>query len=162
MACPSTGVALPSLPGSVELETLRARRDLVHELHQTVDDALGAGRASGDVDVDGNDRVDPLHGGVIVVEPARTRAHAERYYPLRLTHLIVDPLEHRRHLVADRADDEQHVGLARRETREARAEAIDVVVRARRRHVLHAAARGDERVLEDRVLSGPADGLVEL
>src|SRR6266511_3095874 len=41
-------------------------------------------------------------------------------------------------------------------------EAVDVVVRARRRHVLHPAAGGHERVLEDRVLPGPPDGLVEL
>ena len=41
------------------------------------------------------------------------------------------------------------------------AEAIDVVVRAGRRHVLHATARRDERVLEDRVLARPADGLVQ-
>src|SRR4029450_2732538 len=39
---------------------------------------------------------------------------------------------------------------------------IDVVVRARRRHVLHSAARRHERILEDRVLPRPADGLVEL
>src|SRR6266850_1596215 len=63
---------------------------------------------------------------------------------------------------ADRADDEEHVGLPGREARQPGAEPIDVVVRARRRHVLHPAARRHERILEDRVFPRPADGLVEL
>src|SRR4029450_3641940 len=49
--------------------------DLVLELHQAVEHALGPGRASRNVDVDGQDRVDALHGGVVVVEPTRAGAH---------------------------------------------------------------------------------------
>src|SRR6185436_16760552 len=81
---------------------LRLGGDLVLELHEPVDDGFGAGRTAGDVDVDRNDRVDPLHGGVIVVEAASARAHAEGDHPLRLGHLVVDALEDGRHLVADR------------------------------------------------------------
>src|SRR5262245_26431947 len=141
---------------------LRLAGDLVLQLHQPVDDRFRTGRAAGDVDVDRNDRVDPLHGGVVVVEAARARADTEGDHPLRLGHLIVDALEHGRHLVADGADDEEHIGLPGREAGQPRAEPIDVVVGARRRHVLHPAARRHERVLEDRVLPRPADGLVEL
>src|SRR5262245_875036 len=136
-------------------------RDLFLELHEPVDHRLRTGRAAWNVDVDGNDRVDPLHGGVVVVEPARARADAKGDDPLRLGHLLVDAFEHGRHLVRDRADDEQHVGLTWRETREPCAEAIDVVMRARCRHVLHATARRHERVLEDGVLPSPADGFVQ-
>src|SRR5213083_2166245 len=88
---------------------LRLDGDLVLELHEPVDDRLGTRRTAGYVDVDRDDRVDPLHGGVVVVEAARARADAEGDDPLRLGHLVVDALEHRRHLVADRADDEEHV-----------------------------------------------------
>src|SRR5258706_6863483 len=53
---------------STRSEPLRLAGDLVLQLHEPVDHRLGAGRTPGDVDVDGNDRVDPLHGGVVVVE----------------------------------------------------------------------------------------------
>src|SRR5712691_10512052 len=141
---------------------LRLGGDLVLQLHEPVDHRLGAGRAARDVDVDRDDRVDALHGGVVVVEATRARAHTEGDDPLRLGHLVVDALEDRRHLVTDRPDDEQDVSLARREPWQPGAEAVDVVVRARRRHVLHPAARRHERVLEDRILPRPPDGLVEL
>src|SRR2546425_1560097 len=136
--------------------------DLVLQLHEPVDHRLGTRRAARDVDVDRNDRVDAHDRGVVVVEAAGARAHAEGDDPLRLGHLVVDTLEDRRHLVADRPDVEQDVGLPGREARQPGAESVDVVVRARRRHVLHPAARRHERVLEDRVLPRPPDGLVEL
>src|SRR5256712_2001374 len=136
--------------------------DLVLQLHEPVDHRLGAGRAAGNVDVARDDRVDALDGGVIVIEAAGARAHAKRAHPLRLGHLVVDALENRRHLVADRADHEEDVRLPRREARQPGTEPVDVVVRARRRHVLHPAARRHERILEDRVLPRPPDGLVEL
>src|SRR5436309_11472924 len=66
--------------------------DLVLQLHEPVDHRLGAGRTARDVNVDGNDRVDALHGGVVVIEAAGARAHAERDDPLGLGHLIVDAL----------------------------------------------------------------------
>src|SRR5262245_15075689 len=150
IAAPST----PSVPLSPD-------RDLVLQLHEPVDDRFRPRRAARNVYVDGNDGVDALHGRVVVIEAAGARADAEGHHPLRLRHLLVDALEDRRHLVRDRADHEQHVGLARRETRQPGAEAVDVVMRARGRHVLHATARGHERVLEDGILAGPADGLVE-
>src|SRR5262249_31873109 len=151
----SSRIATSSVP-------LRLAGDLVLQLHEAVDHRLGAGRTAGNVDVDGDDRVDALHGGVVVVEAAGARAHAEGDDPLRLGHLVVDALEDGRHLVADRAHDEEDVGLPRREPRKPRAEALHAVVRSRGVHVLHPAAGRHERVLEDRVLPGPADGLVEL
>src|SRR5574341_31309 len=154
-------IAAPSIVQS-PLVPLGLGGDLVLELHEPVEDGLGTRRAARDVDVHRDDRVDALDGRVVVVEAAGARAHAEGDDPLRLGHLIVDALEDRRHLLADRPDDEQDVRLAGREPRQSGAEAIDVVVGTGHRHVLHAAARGDERVLEDRILARPADGLVEL
>ncbi len=80
---------------------------------------------------------------------------------LRLEHLVVDRLEGGGQLVGHRADDEKEVGLARREARQPRAEAVDVEMGAGRGHVLHAAARRDEGVMEERELAGPAEGGVE-
>src|SRR5205807_3854070 len=90
---------------------LHLRGDLVLELHEPVDHRLGARRAARDVDVDRNDRIDAHDGGVVVVEAAGARAHAEGDDPLRLGHLVIDTLEDGRHLVADRTDDEEDVGL---------------------------------------------------
>src|SRR5262245_4601758 len=63
--------------------------DLVLQLHEPVDHRLGTRRAARDIDVDRYDRVDPLHGGVVVVEAAGARADAERDNPLGLGHLVV-------------------------------------------------------------------------
>src|SRR5437879_13445483 len=62
---------------------LRLGGDFILQLHEPVDHRLGTGRAARDVDVDRNDRVDALHGGVVVVEAAGARAHAEGDHPLR-------------------------------------------------------------------------------
>src|SRR6266540_7565136 len=92
IACPSNGGSPPFRP-MARLEALGARHDLVLELHQTVDDALRTGRASGDVHVHGDDRVDPLDRRIVVVEPTRAGADTERDHPLGLTHLLIDTLE---------------------------------------------------------------------
>src|ERR1051325_9462735 len=61
-------MSVPSISGSSGSEALGARRDLVLELHQAVDDALEARRAARDVHVHRDDGVDALDGGVVVVE----------------------------------------------------------------------------------------------
>src|SRR2546426_7982081 len=52
---------------SIRSVPLGPDRDPVLELHQPVDHRLRTRRAARDVDVDGDDRVDALHGGVVVV-----------------------------------------------------------------------------------------------
>jgi hypothetical protein len=133
------------------------RLDLLLQDLEAVEHLLGARRAARHVDVDRDDAVGALHGRVVVVEAARRGADAERHHPLRLAHLLVDAEQHRRLLDVDGADDHQQVGLARREARELGAEARDVVAARHRAHVLHAAAGGDERVLEERVRARPAE-----
>src|SRR5437867_3542942 len=155
-------VSRSDVAASIGSDLLLLVLDLRLQLHQAVEHGLGPRRASRDVEVYGNDGVDPLHGGVVVVEPSRAGAHAECDHPLRLAHLLVHALENRGHLVADGPDDEQDVGLAWREAGEPGAEAVHVVMARGRRHVLHSAAGGHERILEDRVLAGPADGGREL
>ena len=104
----------------------------------------------------------PGHRRVVVVEAAARRARAEGQDPLRLHHLLVDALEHRRLALADGPDDPEQVALARREARRLGAEAREVEPRARERHELHPAARGHERIGEERVLAGPAEQRVDL
>jgi hypothetical protein len=136
--------------------------DLVLQQQEAVDDRLGTRRAAGDVHVGRDDLVDARNGRVVVVEAARRRAGAEREDPLRVAHLLVDALEYRGRALADRADDPEKVGLARREARGLGAEAGHVEARAGERHELHPAARRDERVLEERVLARPAEDGLEL
>jgi hypothetical protein len=50
----------------------------------------GPRRATGNVDVHGNDLVDSRDRSVILVEAAARRAGAERHHPLGLAHLLVD------------------------------------------------------------------------
>ena len=52
-------------------------------------------------------------------------------------------------------DDEWRIFFQGFELGYGRSEAVDVVMRARRRHILHAAARGDEGILEERELPCP-------
>ena len=83
--------------------------------HDPVDQLLGRRRAAGHVDVDRDDLVDPLRDVVRAVEAARGGADAHRDDPLGLGHLVVDLAQDGRHLVGDRAGDDQQVRLPRRE-----------------------------------------------
>src|SRR5262249_11723785 len=72
-------------------------------------------------------------------------------------HLLVDAPQNGPLLHVDRTHDHQKIRLARRKTRELSAEAGNVIAAGRHAHVLHAAAGGHERVLEERVLARPAE-----
>src|SRR3954453_18641814 len=127
------------------VEHVALRLDLLLEDLETVEDLLGTRGAARHVDVDGGDPIRPLPRRVVVVEAARRGADAERHHPLRLAHLLVHAPQDGRLLDVDRADDHEQVGLARREARKLGAEPRDVVAAGHRAHVLHTAARGDER-----------------
>jgi len=62
--------------------------DHLLELEQAVENLLGPRRAARDVDVDGDDLIDPGDRGVVLVEAARRGADAEGDDPLRLRELI--------------------------------------------------------------------------
>ena len=94
---------------------------------------LRPGRAAGHVDVDGDDLVDALgHRVAVPVRAAAVGAAAHRDDVLRLGHLVVEAQDGRRHLVRDRAGDDDEVGLAGAGRQRDDAEAHDVVARARR------------------------------
>src|SRR6266849_4093938 len=156
-ACDMAALSLLDGGGAVEL-----RLDLLLQDLEAVEHLLGSRRAAGHVDVHRNDAVGALQGGVVVVEAARAGADAEGHHPFRFAHLLVDALQDRALLDVDGADDHQEVGLARGESRKLGAEAGDVVAPRHRRHVLHAAAGGDEGILKDAVLAGPAERVGEV
>lgn len=61
----------------------------------------------------------------------------------------------------DRADHHEEVSLARTESREQGAEAVDIVRRHRERHILHGATSCGERIWKYGILTRPPDGFVE-
>src|SRR5215831_3458719 len=79
--------------------------DAVLQLHDRVDDGLGARRTARHVDIDGNDPVDAGDRGIVLIEATARRAGAEGHDPLRLAHLLVDLEQDRRLLVRYRPDD---------------------------------------------------------
>ena len=115
--------------------------DELLELHHPVDEALGTGRAAGDVDVDRHDPVDALDRRVApLVAAAGAGAVAERHAPLGLGHLLPQTDERAGHLGRQRAGHDEHVGLARAGPEREHAPAVHVVLRRRRRHHLDGAA----------------------
>src|SRR6202007_2294753 len=84
-------------------------------------------RAPGALDAHGHDAIAAANHGVgIVIVAAAIGAGAHRDDVARLGHLVVELAQRRRHLVAERAGHDHHVGLARRRPEEG-AEAVEVV-----------------------------------
>src|SRR5688572_19565323 len=137
--------------------------DLVLQLHDPVDERLGARRAARHVDIHGEELVGTLDDGVVVEHPGARGARAHRDHPLRLEHLLVQPADDRRHLDRDAAGQDQQVCLSRREPNDLGAEPREVVPRrADDRDHLDRAAREPEAEREQRVLARPVLGLLEL
>ena len=126
-----------------------------------LEERLRTRRAPGNVDVDGDDPIDALQGGVVVEHPARRRAGAHRDHPFGLQHLVIDLPERARHLVRHAARDDHQIGLARRGAEELHAEARDVVARADDGHHLDRAAREAEQIGPHRVRVRPRPQLPE-
>src|SRR3954469_20616172 len=138
----------------------RVLEDLGAQLEDAVDERLGPRRAAGDVHVDRHELVG-RHQRVVVEDAHGARAGAHRDGELRLEHLVVDAADHRGHLDADPARQDDRVRLARRGPGRLEAEARDVHARADVAHPLDRAAGKPERQREHRVAARPRDGLVE-
>ncbi len=102
--------------------------DALLEQHDTFEQRLGSGRATGDVHVDRDDLVDALGDRVAVpVRAATVGARSHRNGVLRLGHLLPEPTDGGCHLVGHGAGDAHEVGLARAGRQRDDAEAHDVV-----------------------------------
>ena len=100
---------LPAVPHASNLGVAH----LALELEDAVHERLTGRRASGDVNVDGNDAVAATDNAVAVVVVAATvgaAAHGDD--PAGLGHLVVDLAQGRRHLVGEGAGDNHDVRLA--------------------------------------------------
>jgi len=85
----------------------------LEEFDDAVDDRFGVRRTSRDVHVDRHDLVDTAQAIVVVVEdPSRARAGADRDHELRFGHLFVDPFQAGLHLTGYRPRTQQHVGVS--------------------------------------------------
>lgn len=135
--------------------------NLLLQHHHALQHGFRAWGTAGDIDSNRQNRIDALHGGVVIIESASASTHAERNAPFGLAHLIVHTEQDGLDLLADRAHDEEHVRLARGETRERGVEAVEIVMRDSDGHVFHAAARSDERILKDGIFALPVDRLIK-
>jgi hypothetical protein len=70
-------------------------------------------------------------------------------------HLVVDLAQRRRHLVAERAGDDHHVGLARARP-EDHAEAVEVVAAGRRVCIISTAQQASPKVIGHSCRSAPS------
>src|SRR5690606_41434784 len=88
-----------------------AALDLVLQQLQTVEHALWTRWTTWHVHVRRDDLVDAGHARVVVVKAAARGAGTESKHPLRLGHLLVNPLQYWGLPLGDGADDPQQVAL---------------------------------------------------
>ena len=97
--------------------------DFALETHEAFEEGFWAGRASGDVDIDGNEVVDALEDGVGAVHSAAGGACAHGDAPFWFGHLVPDAFNGESHFISDGAGDDHDVGLAWGEAHDFGAEA---------------------------------------
>ncbi len=136
--------------------------DFFLEFHQAVEESLGAGRATGNINIDRDEVINALQNGVATIHAAGRRAGTHGDAPFRLRHLIPDPLHGERHFVSDGSCHDHHIALARRKSHHLGAETRDVVARRRSRHQLDGAASEPHRHWPERVAPHPIDRGVHL
>ncbi len=115
-------------------------------------------RAAGNIDIHGDELVDSLKHRVAAIHSAGRRAGSHGDAPFRLWHLVPDAFHGERHLVGDRAGNDQHITLARGKPHDFHAETGDVEAARRRRHQLDRAAGKAHRHRPERVFPHPVDG----
>src|SRR5664279_4390327 len=116
--------------------------------------------AAGNIDIYRNNQIHTLQYGIVAVKTATGGAGAECHYPFRFTHLIVNPFDNRRFLVADGSYHHEHVGLARGKARQRSTETVGDINLRGYRHEFHAATGGYERVWKYTELAHPAYQLI--
>ena len=83
--------------------------DFLLQQHKGVEQLFGAGRAAGDVDVNGDVLVHALDDGVIVENSTGRGARPHGDDPFRFGHLFVELLDHGGHLLRDAAGNDHQV-----------------------------------------------------
>ena len=141
------------------LQTLLHHLLLQH--HDAVHECFRPRRTSRDVHVDGNDRIDPLHHGVVVKHAARGRTGPHRNHPLRLWHLLIDPSNDGRKFQRHTSGTEEHIGLARGVAESLHPKSCKVEATGGGRHEFDGAAGRTEGHRPQRTCTGPVHEEVE-
>ena len=135
--------------------------DFFLELEDGVEDGFGARRATGDVDVHGDNLIATLHDGVIVEDAAAGRASSHGDDPLGLRHLIVKLANDGSHFLREAAGNDHQIGLARRGAENFGAEAREVKSGSGHGHHFDGAAGESEAERPDGAFARPVHGFVE-
>src|SRR5713101_2838155 len=118
---------------SLRLSLARGRRSMrpsSDRKQDAVQEGVRIGRAAGDVNVHGKDRVHAAPGRVVLAEDAAAAAaRAHGHHQARFGHGGVSLAQGQFHVTGDRPGDEQHVGVTGRGD-EVDAEAFEVIDRA--------------------------------
>ena len=122
---------------------------------------VGTRRAARHIHIDRQELVHALHHAVDVVHAAGVGARAHGDHPARLHHLLVEPLDDRRHLDEHRAGDHHQIRFARRAANHFRAEARDVVLARDAGGHLDVAAGKAEVERPDGILAPPGDQILQ-
>src|SRR3984957_12692385 len=134
--------------------------DLVLQLEQRIKKILRTRRAARDINIRGDNLVHALQHGVSIERPAHRRARAHRDHPLRIGHLVVDALYHRRHLQCHRAGHNYKFTLPRRGTDHLPPTSRDIEARGRRCDHLDRATGQSKRHRPYRRLARPVENII--
>ncbi len=135
--------------------------DLLLQQHQTLQKGFWPRRTTGDVDIDRQDLVDPLHDTVNIVHAAGVGAAAHRHDPLGVGHLLVDPQHAGSHLLERCPGNDHQVRFARRTAQNLGTETGQVETRRHAGHHLDKTAGEAEEHRPEAVLAPPVDGIIE-
>lgn len=133
---------------------------LLLQLKNPIHQRLARGRATGHIDVDGDDPIAPPRHAVTVVivpSPISTRAHAD--HPAGFGHLVVDLAQSRSHLIGQSSSHDHHIRLAGRGA-EDYAKTVLIIPRGREVHHLNGTAGKSKSHGPERALASPVGDLV--
>src|SRR6185437_3336352 len=117
----------------------------VLDTHKPVEDRLGPRGTAGYIHIHRNHLVDTLQYGISIEDTPAAGACAHRHHPTRLGHLQVYLLDHRPHLLGNRAHNHQQITLPRAETQPLGTKTSQIIMAGHRSHKLDPATRRSKR-----------------
>src|SRR5262249_47396978 len=131
--------------------------DLLLNLEEPFEQRFGPGWAAGDIDVDGDDLVDPFANRIRVLKEADAIGAApHRNDVTRLRHLVVKTLHPERHLVRQGAGHDDEIAGPRARARRG-AETLEIGARATGLHELDGTAGQSEEQIPNTVGAPPIE-----
>jgi hypothetical protein len=137
------------------------RFDLFLEERQTLEDGLGPGRASGNVNIDRQDLIDTLDHAIDIVHTAAVGARPHGHDPLGFGHLLVKAKNDGCYLFKDGPGRNEQIRLTGRASQNFGPESPDVVSGRVGYHLLDKTTGQSEEHRPEAVLSRPVDDVVD-